>query len=246
MAGSRICCAGHLLAIGPVHSAPTIHSSLTICSNTFVLQKSSQSDLSNCMQTSPPVPIICITSSRCAVMENFKYAQSHEWVSVDGDIATVGISDFAQVRSPPQHCVARVLLASNLWWLSGFRRAIVTLPALSQRFNLVFKTFSGIYLVCMHPVSWFNTCGINSCEVCSPAHNICSAAALLMQGELGDVVYVELPDEGDKFASGEAFGVVESVKTASDVYAPVSGEIVASNNGATEDPKKACPPLPSS
>lgn len=39
----------------------------------------------------------------CAVMDNLKYAPSHEWVSVDGDVATVGISDFAQVRCP-LHC----------------------------------------------------------------------------------------------------------------------------------------------
>lgn len=64
---------------------------------------------------------------------------------------------------------------------------------------------------------------------------------MVMQGELGDVVYVELPSEGDSFSSGEAFGVVESVKTASDVYAPVSGEIVGANSGASDEPKKARP-----
>ncbi|CAE7639721.1 gcvH [Symbiodinium microadriaticum] len=47
---------------------------------------------------------------------------------------------------------------------------------------------------------------------------------------LGDVVFVELPNVGDKFEQGESFGAVESVKAASDVYMPVAGEIVEINN----------------
>jgi hypothetical protein len=61
-----------------------------------------------------------------------------------------------------------------------------------------------------------------------------------MQGELGDVVYVELPAEGHKLNLKDTFGVVESVKTASDVYAPVSGEVVAANSAASDDPSKVC------
>lgn len=87
------------------------------------------------------------------VAEGLKYAKSHEWTKVDGETATVGISDFAQ-------------------------------------------------------------------------------------SELGDVVYVELPEVGSEVKKGETFGVVESVKAASDVYAPVSGEVVEVNNVLSDDPAK--------
>ena len=49
------------------------------------------------------------------------------------------------------------------------------------------------------------------------------------QDELGDVVFVELPGAGDSLARGESFGVVESIKAVSDLYAPVSGTVVATN-----------------
>ena len=49
------------------------------------------------------------------------------------------------------------------------------------------------------------------------------------QASLGDVTFVELPETGDMFGAGEAFGVVESVKAASDLYLPIAGEIVAMN-----------------
>ncbi|MCH8273988.1 MAG: glycine cleavage system protein GcvH [Armatimonadetes bacterium] len=49
------------------------------------------------------------------------------------------------------------------------------------------------------------------------------------QSELGDIVYVELPEAGRILAVGDTFGTVESVKTVSDVYAPVSGEVVETN-----------------
>ncbi|EKU22358.1 glycine cleavage system h protein [Nannochloropsis gaditana CCMP526] len=80
-----------------------------------------------------------------------RYATSHEWVKLDGDIATVGITDFAAKA-------------------------------------------------------------------------------------LGDVVYVDLPEVGASFSKGDPFGSVESVKAASDVYAPVSGEIIESNASLSEDP----------
>ena len=54
------------------------------------------------------------------------------------------------------------------------------------------------------------------------------------QGQLGDIVFVELPTEGTTFDKGDDAAVVESVKAASDVYAPVSGEVVEVN-GALED-----------
>ena len=78
------------------------------------------------------------------IPSDLKYMKSHEWVRVDGDVATVGITDFAQ-------------------------------------------------------------------------------------SELGDVVYVELPTVGKMLAAGDTFGSVESVKTVSDVYAPVPGEVLEVN-----------------
>jgi glycine cleavage system H protein len=57
-------------------------------------------------------------------------------------------------------------------------------------------------------------------------------------GQLGDVVYVELPETGAKFARGDDFAVVESVKAASDVYAPVSGAVLEVNSALTEAPEK--------
>ncbi|MCZ7637583.1 MAG: glycine cleavage system protein GcvH [Verrucomicrobia bacterium] len=87
------------------------------------------------------------------VPADLKYAKSHEWVRVTGDIATVGVSDHAQQ-------------------------------------------------------------------------------------ELTDVVFVELPAVGRALKAGEACAVVESVKTASDLYAPVSGEVVAVNPDVVADPAR--------
>jgi len=56
------------------------------------------------------------------------------------------------------------------------------------------------------------------------------------QHELTDVVFVELPEVGRKVKAGEACAVVESVKTASDIYSPVSGEVVAINKPVADDP----------
>jgi len=78
------------------------------------------------------------------IPEDLKYVKSHEWVRLEGDIATIGITDFAQ-------------------------------------------------------------------------------------SELGDVVYVDLPEVGRALQAGETFGSVESVKTVSDVYAPISGQVVDVN-----------------
>jgi glycine cleavage system H protein len=57
------------------------------------------------------------------------------------------------------------------------------------------------------------------------------------QEALGDMVFVELPEVGRKLGKGEACAVVESVKAASDVYAPVAGEVVAANSALTEKPE---------
>ncbi len=56
--------------------------------------------------------------------------------------------------------------------------------------------------------------------------------------QLGDVVFVELPDAGKTFAKGDDMAVVESVKAASDVYAPISGEIVEANAAIVDEPAK--------
>jgi glycine cleavage system H protein len=58
------------------------------------------------------------------------------------------------------------------------------------------------------------------------------------QGALGDLVFLELPAAGRKVKAGEACAVVESVKAASDVYAPVDGEIVAANEALTSSPEQ--------
>src|SRR5271167_2320749 len=85
------------------------------------------------------------------VPSDLKYAKSHEWVRVSGDVATIGITDHAQ-------------------------------------------------------------------------------------SELTDVVFVELPEKGRQVKAGEACAVVESVKTASDIYSPVSGEIVELNQPVVDNP----------
>ena len=57
------------------------------------------------------------------------------------------------------------------------------------------------------------------------------------QGQLGDVVFVELPVEGTELAKESTFGVVESVKTVSDIYAPVTGKVVAVNKNLESQPE---------
>jgi glycine cleavage system H protein len=84
--------------------------------------------------------------------DNLKYTQDHEWILVDGDVATVGITDFAQ-------------------------------------------------------------------------------------GELGDIVFVEIETEGESLEIGEIFGTVEAVKTVSDLFMPVTGEVIEVNEALSDDPE---------
>jgi glycine cleavage system H protein len=84
--------------------------------------------------------------------EEFKYTEEHEWVSIEGDIVTIGISDFAQEA-------------------------------------------------------------------------------------LGDIVFVELPEVGYQAEAGKTFGVVESVKAVSDIYSPVTGEVVEINEELPDTPE---------
>lgn len=59
------------------------------------------------------------------------------------------------------------------------------------------------------------------------------------QDQLGEIVFVELPDEGEEFGKDDAFGVVESVKSVNDVYAPVAGRIVEINDPVVDSPEMA-------
>lgn len=56
------------------------------------------------------------------------------------------------------------------------------------------------------------------------------------QGELGDVVFLELPAAGESFGKSDVFGTIEAVKAVSDLYAPVSGEVVEVNGALDDDP----------
>ena len=58
------------------------------------------------------------------------------------------------------------------------------------------------------------------------------------QDQLGDIVFVELPEAGDSFEKGEEFGTVESVKAVSELYMPVGGEIVAVNKDLEDSPER--------
>ncbi len=86
------------------------------------------------------------------IPENLKYTKDHEWIILDGDIATIGITDFAQ-------------------------------------------------------------------------------------GELGDIVFVEIETVGEKLSKEEIFGTIEAVKTVSDVFMPMSGEILEKNENLDESPE---------
>ncbi len=57
------------------------------------------------------------------------------------------------------------------------------------------------------------------------------------QGELGDMVFVELPEPGMSYSQGDACAVLESVKAASDIYAPVSGEVILANGDLEDSPE---------
>lgn len=58
------------------------------------------------------------------------------------------------------------------------------------------------------------------------------------QSELGDITYLELPEPGTELVKGEPMGVIESVKAASDLYAPVTGEVVEANQAVADSPEQ--------
>ena len=57
------------------------------------------------------------------------------------------------------------------------------------------------------------------------------------QEQLGDITYVELPEIGDSFGKGDSLGVIEAVKAASDIYSPISGEVVEINENLEDNPE---------
>jgi len=71
----------------------------------------------------------------------------------------------------------------------------------------------------------------------SKGKNIVVGITDFAQDQLGDVVYVELPDVGDPVKKGESFGVVESTKAVSELFAPVSGKVVEVNNPLSDAPE---------
>ncbi len=58
------------------------------------------------------------------------------------------------------------------------------------------------------------------------------------QGELGDVVFVDIPEDLDEITSGESFGTIEAVKTVSDLFAPCDGKVIEVNTSLADDPQK--------
>ena len=56
------------------------------------------------------------------------------------------------------------------------------------------------------------------------------------QDELGEITYVDLPDKGERVTAGETYGVIESMKTVSDLYAPLSGEVLEVNSALADEP----------
>ena len=58
------------------------------------------------------------------------------------------------------------------------------------------------------------------------------------QDQLGDIVFVEFPEVGRTLTVGESFGVVESIKAVSDLYAPIAGEVIATNEGLADAPEQ--------
>jgi glycine cleavage system H protein len=74
-------------------------------------------------------------------------------------------------------------------------------------------------------------------EYCKVDGNVATVGITdFAQSALGDIVFVDLPGVGDKFEAKDSFGSVESVKAASDVYAPVSGEVLEVNEALTDEP----------
>jgi glycine cleavage system H protein len=74
-------------------------------------------------------------------------------------------------------------------------------------------------------------------EYCKIEGNVATVGITdFAQAALGDIVFVDLPELGEEFEAKDSFGSVESVKAASDVYAPVSGKVIEANDSLSDDP----------
>ena len=71
----------------------------------------------------------------------------------------------------------------------------------------------------------------------SESHEWVKVEGGIAQAEMGDITYVDLPEEGDEVQAGEEFGALESVKASSELYAPVSGKVVAVNAALEDSPE---------
>jgi len=113
----------------------------------------------------------------------------------------------------------------------GIRRAVPTLSSAQPHFLQVFsQSFASVAkdLVYQDSHEWAKVEGDTATVGISD----------FAQAELGDIVYVELPEVGSEVKKGEQFGVIESVKAASDVNSPVSGEVSAVNDALTDESSK--------
>ncbi len=87
------------------------------------------------------------------------------------------------------------------------------------------------------PTSHFRSTHAAAHEYCKVEGNVAAVGITdFAQAALGDIVFVDLPEPGDEFDAKDSFGSVESVKAASDVYAPVGGKVLEANEALTDEP----------
>ena len=156
------------------------------------------------------------------IREGLLYAKSHEWVKEEGDVVTIGLTDYAQ---------------SELGDL-----VFVNLPeegdsvSVGEAFGDVesVKAVSDVY----SPEIREGLLYAKSHEWVKEEGDVVTIGLTdYAQSELGDLVFVNLPEEGDSVSVGEAFGDVESVKAVSDVYSPVSGVVCEINEELLDAPE---------
>ncbi|KAL3159795.1 hypothetical protein ABBQ38_010200 [Trebouxia sp. C0009 RCD-2024] len=123
------------------------------------------------------------------------------------------------------------ILASEAVSSLGLRRAAPTLSSAQPQFLQIFsQNFASVSkdVVYQDSHEWAKVDGETATVGISD----------FAQAELGDIVYVELPEVGSEVKQGEQFGVVESVKAASDINSPVSGEVTEVNSSLTDESSK--------
>lgn len=102
-----------------------------------------------------------------------------------------------------------------------------------MRINSDFILIDSHSLTAFVPLS----CSFVAHEYCNVDGNVATCGISdFAQAALGDIVFVDLPDVDDEFEKGDSFGSVESVKAASDVYAPVSGKVIEVNDALSDEP----------